>query len=79
LYESLLLGALGTMVGLGISYAALQFVSVPIVQNVSVGIILVPSVFLYATLLAFSVSFLASIYPALRIARVRPQEVFRFG
>jgi putative ABC transport system permease protein len=79
LYESLLLGALGTLVGLGISYAVLQFVSVPIVQNVSVGIVLVPSVFLYATLLAFSVSFLASIYPALRIARVRPQEVFRFG
>jgi putative ABC transport system permease protein len=79
LYESFLLGTLGTIVGLGISYAALQFISIPIVQNVSVGIILVPSTFLYAALLAFSVSVLASIYPALRIARVRPQEVFRFG
>ncbi|HEV2120317.1 MAG TPA: FtsX-like permease family protein [Candidatus Bathyarchaeia archaeon] len=79
LYESLLLGALGTTVGLGISYAAIQFISIPIVQNVSVGIILVPSTFLFAVLLAFSVSFVASIYPALRIARVRPQEVFRFG
>jgi putative ABC transport system permease protein len=79
LYESLLLGILGTIVGVGISYAALQFISIPIVQNVSVGIIIVPSTFLYAALLAFSVSFAASIYPALRIARVRPQEVFRFG
>ncbi len=79
LYESLLLGTLGTLIGLGISYAALQFISIPIVQNVSVAIILVPSTFLYAALLAFSVSFLASIYPALKIARVRPQEVFRFG
>jgi putative ABC transport system permease protein len=79
LYESLLLGTLGTIAGLGISYATLQFISIPIVQNVSVGIILVPSTFLYAALLAFSVSFAASIYPALRIARVRPQEVFRFG
>jgi putative ABC transport system permease protein len=79
LYESLLLGTLGTIVGLGISYVALQFISIPIVQNVSVGIILVPSTFLYAALLAFSVSIVASIYPALRIARVRPQEVFRFG
>jgi ABC-type lipoprotein release transport system permease subunit len=73
------LGTLGTLIGLGISYAALQFISIPIVQNVSVGIILVPSTFLYAALLAFSVSVVASIYPALRIARVRPQEVFRFG
>ena len=73
LYESLLLGTLGTLIGLGISYAALQFISIPIVQNVSVAIILVPSTFLYAALLAFSVSFLASIYPALKIARVRPQ------
>jgi putative ABC transport system permease protein len=79
LYESFLLGTLGTIVGLGISYAALQFISIPIVQNVSVPIILVPSTFLYAALLAFSVSLAASIYPALRIARVRPQEVFRFG
>ncbi|OLE68919.1 hypothetical protein AUF78_13565 [archaeon 13_1_20CM_2_51_12] len=79
LYESLLLGTLGTLIGLGISYAVLQFISIPIVQNVSVAIILVPSTFLYAALLAFSVSFLASIYPALKIARVRPQEVFRFG
>jgi putative ABC transport system permease protein len=79
MYESLLLGTLGTIVGLGISYVALQFISIPIVQNVSVGIILVPSTFLYAALLAFSVSVVASIYPALRIARVRPQEVFRFG
>ncbi len=79
IYESLLLGTLGTLIGLGISYAILQLISVPITQNISVGIILVPSTFLYAALLAFSVSFAASIYPALRIARVRPQEVFRFG
>jgi putative ABC transport system permease protein len=79
LYESFLLGTLGTIVGLGVSYAVLQFVSIPIVQNVSVGVILVPSTFLYAALIAFSVSFSASIYPALKIARVRPQEVFRFG
>ena len=79
MYESLLLGALGTLIGLGISYAILQFVSIPIVQSVNVNIILIPSTFLYAVLLAFSVSFLASIYPAFKIARVRPQEVFRFG
>src|SRR5947209_11435988 len=48
LYESLLLGTLGTLIGLGISYAVLQFISIPIVQNVSVAIILVPSTFLYA-------------------------------
>src|SRR5438132_10920442 len=47
LYESLLLGTLGTLIGLGISYAALQFISIPIVQNVSVAMILVPSSFLY--------------------------------
>jgi putative ABC transport system permease protein len=79
LYESLLLGTIGTLVGLGISYATLRFISIPIVQNVSVGIILVPFTFLYAALLAFSVSFTASLYPAFKIARVRPQEVFRFG
>lgn len=78
-YESLLLGTIGTIVGLGVSYAILQYVSVPIIQNVSVSIIMTPSSFLYATLLSFSVSLIASIYPALKIARVRPQEVFRFG
>lgn len=79
LYESLLLGTLGTIIGLGISFALLQLISIPIAQNVSVGIILVPSTFLYASLIAFSVSFIASVYPAYKIAGVRPQEVFRFG
>ncbi len=79
LYESILLGGLGTMVGLGVSFTILQYVSIPIVQNVSVGIVLIPLTFLYATLLAFSVSLIASIYPALKIARIRPQEAFRFG
>lgn len=79
IYESLLIGVLGTILGLGISYAVLRFVSIPIAQSISIAVILVPSTFIYATLLAISVSLLAAIYPALRIARVRPQEVFRFG
>ena len=79
IYESLLIGVLGTLLGLGISYAVLRLVSIPIAQSISIAVILVPSTFIYATLLAISVSLLAAIYPALRIARVRPQEVFRFG
>ncbi|HZY47377.1 MAG TPA: ABC transporter permease, partial [Candidatus Bathyarchaeia archaeon] len=79
LYESLLLGTLGALVGLGMSYGILQFISIPIIQSISVKIVLVPSTFIYGALLGFAVSFLASIYPALKIARVRPQEVFRFG
>ena len=79
LYESLLIGILGTMLGLGISYAVLNLVSIPVAEKINVAIILVPSTFIYATLLAISVSLAAAIYPALRIARVRPQEVFRFG
>ena len=79
LYESLLLGALGTLLGLAISYGILGYVSIPIIQNVSVSVIMVPSTFILGTLLSFSVSIIASIYPALKIARVRPQEVFRFG
>jgi len=79
LYESFLLGALGTLLGLGVSYVALQFVSIPVLQTTSVRIFLVPSTFIYATLLGISISLVAAIYPALRIARVRPQEVFRFG
>ncbi|HWY27706.1 MAG TPA: FtsX-like permease family protein [Candidatus Sulfotelmatobacter sp.] len=79
LYESLLLGVLGTLLGLGVSYAALRFISIPVLQTESVRIFLVPSTFVYATLIGISVSFVAAIYPALRIARVRPQEVFRFG
>ena len=79
LYESLLLGALGTFLGIGISFAILRYISVPIIQNVSVSIVMVPSTFIYAALLSFSVSFIASIYPAVKIAHVRPQEVFRFG
>ncbi len=79
LYESLLIGILGTLLGLGISYAVLNLVSIPVAETINVAIILVPSTFIYATLLAISVSLAAAIYPALRIARVRPQEVFRFG
>jgi ABC-type antimicrobial peptide transport system permease subunit len=79
LYESLLLGALGTLAGLAISYAILGYISVPVIQNVTVSVIIVPSTFIYAALLSFSVSLMSSIYPALKIARVRPQEVFRFG
>jgi putative ABC transport system permease protein len=79
LYESLLLGALGTFAGLAVSYAILGYISIPVTQNVSVSVIMVPSTFIYAALLSFSVSLLASIYPALKIARVPPQEVFRFG
>ncbi|HLC10853.1 MAG TPA: FtsX-like permease family protein [Candidatus Bathyarchaeia archaeon] len=79
LYESLLLGILGTLLGLGISYVALQFVSIPVLQTTSVRIFLVPSTFIYASALGVSISLVAAIYPALRIARVRPQEVFRFG
>jgi putative ABC transport system permease protein len=78
-YESLLIGILGTLLGLGISYAVLNLVSIPVAETINVAIILVPSTFIYATLLAISVSLAAAIYPALRIARVRPQEVFRFG
>ncbi len=79
LYESLLLGGLGTLLGLGISYAALQFISIPVLQTTSLRILLDPSTFIYATVLGISISLVAAIYPALRIARVRPQEVFRFG
>ncbi len=79
LYESLSLGMLGTLLGLGISYTILQFVSVPVLQTTSIKILLVPSTFIYAGLLGISISLGAAIYPALRIARVRPQEVFRFG
>lgn len=79
LYESLLIGILGTLLGLGISYVVLNLVSIPVAETINVAIILVPSTFIYATLLAISVSLAAAIYPALRIARVRPQEVFRFG
>ncbi len=79
LYESLSLGALGTLLGLGVSYTILQFVSIPILQTSSVKIFLVPSTFIYAALLGISISLGTAIYPALRIARVRPQEVFRFG
>ena len=79
LFESLMLGSIGTVAGLVVSYGILSFTSIPVIQNVNVSIIMVPSTFIYATLLAFSVSLLASIYPALKIARVPPQEVFRFG
>jgi putative ABC transport system permease protein len=79
LYESLSLGALGTLLGLGISYTILQFVSVPVLQTTSIKILLISSTFIYAALLGISISLGAAIYPALRIARVRPQEVFRFG
>lgn len=79
IYESLLIASLGTLFGLGVAYAILQYISVPIIENVSVNIILIPSTFIYAILLSFSVSLIASIYPALKISRVRPQEVFRFG
>jgi putative ABC transport system permease protein len=79
LYESLSLGALGTLLGLGISYTILQFVSIPILQATSIKIFLVPPTFMYAALLGISISLVAAVYPALRIARVRPQEVFRFG
>ena len=79
IYESLFLGAMGTVLGLGMSYAILRLISVPVVENFSVGIILVPSTFLYAAVLGLSVSLIAAVYPALRVARVRPQEVFRFG
>jgi len=79
LYESLLIGILGTILGLGMSYAILTLVSIPVAETINVAIILVPSTFIYAALLAISVSLAAAIYPALRIARVRPQEVFRFG
>ena len=79
LYESLLLGVLGTLLGLGISYIVLSFVSIPVASTINVTIILIPSTFIYAAILAISVSLAAAVYPALRIARVRPQEVFRFG
>src|SRR5438132_6070319 len=79
LYESLLIGALGTLLGLGVSYTVLKSVSIPVVQTINVSVILVPSTFIYATILGLSVSFVAALYPALRIAKVRPQEVFRFG
>ncbi len=79
LYESLSLGMLGTLLGLGISYTILQFVSVPVLQTTSIRILLVPSTFIYAALLGMLISLGAAVYPALRIARVRPQEVFRFG
>ena len=79
LYESLSLGALGTLLGLGVSYPILQLVSIPVLQTTSVKIFLTPSTFIYAALLGISISLGAAIYPALRVARVRPQEVFRFG
>lgn len=79
LYESLLLGTIGTVMGLVVSFGILRYVSIPVIQNVNVSVIIVPTTFIYATFLAFSVSLLASIYPAFKIARVPPQEVFRFG
>lgn len=79
LYESLLLGTLGIIVGLASSYVVLGLISIPIADNVSVGIILVPATYFYAGLLALAISILASLYPAFKIARVRPQQVFRFG
>ncbi len=79
LYESLLIGVLGTLLGLGISYVVLKLVTIPVAVTINVTIILVPSTFLYAAILAISVSLVAALYPAFRIAKVRPQEVFRFG
>jgi putative ABC transport system permease protein len=79
LYESLLIGILGTLLGLGLAFLILKFVSIPVASAINVAIILVPSTFVYGAILAISVSLAAALYPALRIARVRPQEVFRFG
>jgi putative ABC transport system permease protein len=79
MYESLLIGLLGALLGLAISYLVLNLVSIPVLPTVSVTILLVPLTFIYAAVLAVSVSVAAAIYPALRVARVRPQEVFRFG
>ena len=79
LYESLLLGILGTILGLATSYVALRLITIPVATTINVSIVLVPLTFIYATVLTVSVSLAAAIYPALRVGRVRPQEVFRFG
>ena len=78
-YESFLIGVLGTLLGLALSYVILSFVSIPLIETINVKIILVPSIFIYASILGISISMAAAIYPALKIAKVRPQEVFRFG
>ena len=79
LYESLLLGGLGAAVGGAVSYLTLRFLSIPIAEGLSVNIELIPLVFVYGVLLVLGASLTAAVYPAFRIAHVRPQEVFRFG
>jgi len=78
-YESLLLGALGGLLGSLLSYAALRTLSIQISETATIQLQPQASVFAIGGLLVMASSMTAALYPAVRISRVRPQEVFRFG
>ncbi len=79
LYESLLLGVLGGLLGSLMSYVALETLSIQIAERATIQVQLQPLVFAFGGLLVVASSIAAALYPAVRISRVRPQEVFRFG
>jgi len=79
-YESAILGGFGGILGCSISMTLLiGGLLIPITSASVLPVMIVPEIFAYSMILSVAISILATLYPVWRAARIRPNEVLKFG